>query len=284
MNRFIHNNTVTNSAESATERLQDFLLEHGPVLVLTGAGISTDSGIPDYRDGDGAWKRKQPVQHQAFMTDPAARQRYWARSMAGWPAMQRATPNQAHLKLAALETVGTVSQIVTQNVDRLHQKAGSHNTVDLHGRADRVICMSCNFSSTRNDQHQRCRDLNPHFTHHSAAPAPDGDADLEIDFSAFRVPDCPHCGGVLKPDVVFFGDNVPRPKVQSVSDLVAESRSLLVVGSSLMVFSGFRFCRMAHEWGKPIALLNRGRTRADHLATLKIEADISSTLRSVLTS
>ncbi|MEX1198646.1 MAG: NAD-dependent protein deacetylase [Pseudohongiellaceae bacterium] len=263
---------------TAVMRLAEFLERHAPVLVLTGAGISTASGIPDYRDHKGAWKRRQPVQHQVFLSDAEARQRYWARSLAGWPTIRNAVPNEAHHKLAELERSGTIHRIVTQNVDRLHQKAGSEGAIDLHGRADEVLCMQCGFRCSRDDFHYWCGDLNPDFTAHTAPAAPDGDADLEEDFSRFEVPDCPRCAGIMKPDVVFFGDNVPGHRVQSVREALSSSGALLVIGSSLMVYSGYRFCRMARDSGQPIALLNLGRTRADELATLKLDARISETL------
>lgn len=266
---------------TAAIRLADFLERHAPVLVLTGAGISTASGIPDYRDQQGAWKRRQPVQHQVFLEDTSARQRYWARSLAGWPMIRNAAPNEAHHRLAELERSGAIHRIVTQNVDRLHQKAGSETAIDLHGRADEVLCMQCGFRCSRDDFHHWCGDLNPGFTGHTATAAPDGDADLEVDFGHFEVPDCPRCAGTMKPDVVFFGDNVPGTRVQSVRDALAGSRALLVIGSSLMVYSGYRFCRMARDSGQPIALLNLGRTRADDLATLKLDARISETLAGI---
>jgi NAD-dependent SIR2 family protein deacetylase len=265
-------------SSTATIRLAEFLQRHAPVLVLTGAGISTASGIPDYRDHEGAWKRRQPVQHRTFLDDASARRRYWARSLVGWPVIRNAAPNDAHRKLAELEQSGLIHRIVTQNVDRLHQKAGSTTAIDLHGRADEVLCMQCGFRCNRDDFHHWCDDLNPSFSGHPAAAAPDGDADLEIDFSGFDVPDCPRCAGVMKPDVVFFGDSVPGTRVQSVRDSLADSGALLVIGSSLMVYSGYRFCRQAQDNGQPIALLNLGRTRADDLATLKLQARISETL------
>lgn len=266
---------------SATARLNEFLERHAPVLVLTGAGISTDSGIPDYRDAGGAWKRRQPVMHQVFLTDAAARQRYWARSLLGWPVIRNAAPNSAHRRLAELERVGAIHGIVTQNVDRLHQKAGSHHAIDLHGRADEVLCMQCGFRCSRDDFHHWCSDNNPVFQDHTASAAPDGDADLETDFSDFEVPDCPRCAGIMKPDVVFFGDNVPLDRVRSVREALYGSGGLLVIGSSLMVYSGYRFCRQAQEHGQPIALLNLGRTRADDMATLKLQARIGETLAGI---
>jgi NAD-dependent SIR2 family protein deacetylase len=260
------------------ETLARFIREHAPVAVLTGAGISTASGIPDYRDHNGNWKRKQPVQHQEFMSDPAVRQRYWARSLFGFPVMMKATPNPSHLVLSQLELTGQVSRIITQNVDRLHQKAGSPNTIDLHGRADEVICMSCGLRRERRLMHELCALMNPAFTLLSAEAAPDGDADLDTDFSDFQVPGCPDCGGIMKPDVVFFGDNVPRPRVDECFATINRSGALLVIGSSLMVYSGFRFARHIHQQNKPLAILTRGKTRADELASLKLDADIVATL------
>lgn len=265
-----------------TDALFEFIQRYPRLLVLTGAGISTDSGIPDYRDRNGEWKRKQPVQHQDFMSLEAVRQRYWGRSLIGWPVMQQARPNRAHRALATLEQRGLVELLVTQNVDGLHQRAGSHRVVDLHGRADQVICMRCDYRCSRDRVHQSCAALNPDYLHYSAAQAPDGDADLEIDFSRFQVPHCPECGGILKPDVVFFGDNVPKPRVEQALDALKSADALLVIGSSLMVYSGFRFCRRAREWHKPIAALTLGRTRADELLDLKLDAAITPMLEHTL--
>lgn len=259
--------------------LTDFIHRHPRLLVLTGAGISTDSGIPDYRDSNGEWKRKQPVQHPDFMRCEHTRKRYWGRSLVGWPVMRDARPNAAHDALAQLEQLGHIDLLVTQNVDGLHQRAGSEKVIDLHGRSDRVICMSCDFSCSRDEVHLKSANLNPAFTHFSAETAPDGDADLEVDFSDFRIPDCPHCGGILKPDVVFFGDNVPKQRVTDALDALQQADGLLVIGSSLMVYSGFRFCRRAHEWDKPIAALTLGRTRADELLSLKLSAPITPVLQ-----
>ena len=167
-------------------------------------------------------------------------------------------------------------------MDGLHQRAGSERVIDLHGRSDWVICMSCDFSCSRDEVHHQSADLNPAFTHFSAETAPDGDADLEVDFSDFRIPDCPHCGGILKPDVVFFGDNVPKQRVVDALDALQQADGLLVIGSSLMVYSGFRFCRRAHEWNKPIAALTLGKTRADELLSLKINQPIRPVLSAAL--
>ncbi|MBV1788468.1 NAD-dependent protein deacetylase [Marinobacterium sp. D7] len=262
--------------------LLQFLHQHPRLLVLTGAGISTDSGIPDYRDRNGEWKRKQPMQHADFMHSQSTRQRYWGRSLIGWPVMQRARPNLAHKALALLEQLGHVELLVTQNVDGLHQRAGSQAVIDLHGRADQVICMSCDYRCSRDEVHGRSAALNPAFIHFSAETAPDGDADLEVDFSRFEVPHCPRCSGILKPDVVFFGDNVPKTRVQQALDALQQADALLVIGSSLMVYSGFRFCKRAQEWGKPMAALTLGRTRADELLDLKLDAPIGPTLEQLI--
>lgn len=265
----------------AADKLLHFIQRHPRLVVLTGAGVSTDSGIPDYRDARGEWKQKQPVQHQAFMTQPAVRQRYWARSLPGWPVIRDALPNSAHFSLAEMEHKGYLQLLVTQNVDRLHQKAGSHQVTDLHGRSDQVICMACHFRTERNEVHQHAADINPDFNAIKAKAAPDGDAHVEMDFSQFKVPDCPKCGGILKPDVVFFGDNVPKQRVESSLEVLKASDGLLVIGSSLMVFSGFRFCRRATEWGLPVTTLTLGRTRADELSQLQINAPIRETLEQV---
>ncbi|OFE13509.1 NAD-dependent deacetylase [Pseudohongiella acticola] len=272
---------LKNCQNQAATELASFIHTNAPVMVLTGAGISTDSGIPDYRDSNGNWKRRQPVQHQEFMQCASTRQRYWARSLVGWPIMQRAQPNAAHDKITELEHLGLLSVIVTQNVDRLHQKSGSTSVIDLHGRADELVCMSCGFKEAREFMHARCANLNPALKNVSATAAPDGDADLEMDFSDFDVPGCPRCSGILKPDVVFYGDNVPRPRVEQVFDTLANSRGLLVIGSSLMVFSGFRFARQAKQAGTPIAILTQGRTRADDLASIKFDAPITPLLTAI---
>ena len=273
---------ITHSPDDAGLRLAAFITENPNLMLLTGAGVSTDSGIPDYRDGEGAWKRKQPVQHQDFMTSQSTRQRYWGRSLIGWPVIRNASPNPAHFHIAEFERLTVSGLVVTQNVDRLHQRAGTQSVVDLHGRADEVICMDCGYRCDRDEVHERCHDMNPAFHRYHASTAPDGDADLEVDFSRFELANCPCCNGILKPDVVFFGDNVPRPRVEATMAALRKSDGLLVIGSSLMVYSGFRFCRHAHELGKPIATLNIGRTRADSLVDLKLCARIAETLEVAL--
>jgi NAD-dependent SIR2 family protein deacetylase len=263
----------------AAQALQAWLDAHRSVFVLTGAGVSTHSGIPDYRGADGEWKRSAPITWQAFIGDPAMRARYWARSFVGWPVVERARPNRAHAALVTMEAQGKVSMLVTQNVDGLHERAGQRAVIDLHGRIDQVACLACATRVPRADVQAMLADANPDWTAITAAAAPDGDADLEhLDFSGFRAPACPHCGGMLKPDVVFFGENVPCERVHAAAEALRRSDAMLVVGSSLMVYSGFRFARMAREAGLPLAILTRGITRADGIATLKLHADCEAVL------
>jgi len=259
--------------------LSAFFDRHPRLFVLTGAGCSTGSGIPDYRDRDGQWKRAQPMTIQAFMGSPFARQRYWARSLLGWRRFSRAAPNGAHRALARLETQGRCEMLLTQNVDGLHQAAGSTRVIDLHGRLDCVRCMDCEAREARAEFQGRLGALNPGWLDRDVAAAPDGDADLDdADFAAFQAPSCAHCGGVLKPDVVFFGEGVPRERVEAASRSLERADAMLIVGSSLMVYSGYRFAEMAADLGKPIAAINKGRTRADGLLALKLEMDCEEAL------
>lgn len=263
--------------------LQDFMDRHRGLFVLTGAGCSTRSGIPDYRDADGQWKRAQPVTYQAFMREEKIRRRYWARSLTGWRRIHEAKPNDAHRALARLEARGKIEVLLTQNVDRLHQAAGSARVIDLHGRIDLVRCMDCERRSPRDAlQHELTR-LNGDWLDLDAGQAPDGDADLDgADFSSFVVPSCQACGGVLKPDVVFFGENVPRDRVDAALRHLDEADAMLILGSSLMVYSGFRFVERAASLGKPVAAVNLGRTRADRLLALKAERPCESALAFLL--
>lgn len=270
---------VTVPAAAGIEKLAQFIAGHPRLFVLTGAGVSTDSGIPDYRDGDGNWKRRQPVRYQEFIESEPVRRRYWARSLIGWPRFAQARAGAAHAALARLETAGFVQQLVTQNVDRLHQQAGSREVVDLHGRLDRVQCLECGAHESRHDYQQRLAAHNPVFAALPAATAPDGDADLDgVDFNAFTVPGCTRCGGMLKPAVVFFGEGVPPSVVEDAYAQLVQADAMLIVGSSLMVYSGYRFARAAAEAGKPIAAVNLGRTRADGLLSLKLAAPCGETL------
>ena len=264
--------------EHAAIALQQWLRAHRRVFVLTGAGISTNSGIPDYRGADGQWKRRAPVTWQAFLQDPRTRARYWARSFVGWPLVARARPNRGHAALALLERHERLSTLVTQNVDGLHARAGQRDVVDLHGRIDQVRCLGCDARLPRADLQEPLARANPALRALVATSAPDGDADVEPDLDGFATPVCPHCGGMLKPDVVFFGENVPRLRVDAAQAALRAADAMLVVGSSLMVYSGYRFARMAREAGKPLALLTRGVTRADDLATLKLDAECEATL------
>lgn len=270
---------AASAATCPVEALGDFIARHRRLFVLTGAGISTSSGIPDYRDADGQWKRVPPITLQAFTGQDLTRRRYWARSLAGWAPFAAASPNAAHHALVALQRQGRLARLLTQNVDGLHQRAGSRGVIDLHGRLDQVMCLGCGIRQPRAQFQQQLLARNPGWERHVAEVAPDGDADLEgVDFAAFDVPDCAQCGGMLKPDVVFFGESVPRPRVEAAMAALRRSDALLVVGSSLMIWSGFRFARMAAEAGIPVAILNRGRTRGDGLATLKLDADCAEVL------
>lgn len=268
--------------DAATSELADFATRHRRLFVLTGAGCSTESGIPDYRDVNGDWKRPSPVTFQAFTGEDATRRRYWARSLVGWPTMARARPGAAHRALAKLEAADRVGLLLTQNVDGLHEAAGSRRTIDLHGRIDTVRCMACDTRSTRAELQQALRERNPPWAALEARAAPDGDADLDgLDFSSFDVPACTHCGGMLKPDVVFFGESVPRERVSAAFAALAEADAVLVAGSSLMVYSGFRFVQAAVAAGKPVAAVNLGRTRADELLTLKVERPVGEALETL---
>jgi NAD-dependent SIR2 family protein deacetylase len=266
------------------DRLHRWIGRHRRVFALTGAGCSTASGIPDYRDDQGEWKRRPPVMIQAFRTDDAVYRRYWARAYVGWPRLDIAAPNDAHRAFASWEAAGTLLQLVTQNVDGLHQRAGSRAVVDLHGRLDVVVCLDCGSRTMRSDLQDRIVASNPGWRTEAAA-APDGDADIDaIVVESFVPPRCEPCGGRLKPDVVFFGENVPGERYARARDALERADALLVAGSSLMVYSGFRFVRLAHEAGLPIAIVNRGRTRGDEFAELKIESDVGSTLSEAVAS
>ena len=265
-----------------TEQLTRFLEANPRVVVLSGAGISASSGIPTYRDGAGVWQHNKPITHQEFLQDAVRRQRYWARSMAGWPAIRDARPGAGHRALSELERAGNISLLITQNVDRLHQRAGSQQVIDLHGRLDRVSCLDCGtFYDRESIQHLLLRDNNSPLYRVTSA-RPDGDADLPDDYvDSFTPPSCKNCCGLLMPDVVFFGGTVPKPRVASCIDAIEQSDALLAIGSSLQVYSGFRFCRQIIAAGKPLAIINPGSTRADDLATLKIRQDCGPLLQRV---
>jgi NAD-dependent SIR2 family protein deacetylase len=268
---------LTSSRTLVSVHLAVDLLATRRFTTLTGAGVSTDSGIPDYR-GPGAPVRT-PMTYQEFASGPDARRRYWARSYLGWARMHRAEPNRSHHALARLDAAGQVPLVITQNVDGLHERAGTRAVCALHGRIADVVCLSCRQRTSRAALQERMALLNPGFAaaHVTAATRPDGDVDLEST-SGFAVPGCERCGGVLKPDVVFFGENVPKPRVQRCVEALESAEALLVAGSSLTVLSGFRFVRHAHKLGMPVVIVNRGRTRGDDLATHKVDTGCAELL------
>jgi len=273
------------AAQSAPEAALTELLAEGGVVVLSGAGVSTDSGIPDYRDRNGDWKRKRPVEYRDFVGSESTRRRYWARSLVGWPHFMRARPNRAHAGVSQLEAMSLVALTITQNVDGLHQSAGSRSVIDLHGRLDRVVCLSCKNETERAALQAELSLRNPEFAARAANVAPDGDADLDdIDESQFELVPCARCGGVLKPHVVFFGESVPKARVENAYAAIERARALLILGSSLMVFSGYRFARAAARRGLPLAIVNQGKTRADADARLKIEDNAGDVLSRVVSA
>lgn len=262
----------------------DLLERSADTVVLSGAGISTASGIPDYRDENGDWKHARPVQFQDFIAKPNVRQRYWSRSLVGWPLMSQAQPNAAHDAIQQLQNRGFVSTVITQNVDGLHQQCGTRNVIDLHGRLDDVRCLDCQRVVRRADWQQRIAQLNPGFadTVETQQIKPDGDAEIDdSDLAQFQVPECPQCGGIVKPEVVFFGEAVPADRVQQCYGAVDSAELLLVVGSSLIVYSGFRFARRAHANNIPVVLINKGFNRAADLARLNIDADCGTALSAI---
>jgi NAD-dependent SIR2 family protein deacetylase len=256
------------------------LLAGRRIAALTGAGVSTDSGIPDYRGPDSP--PSNPMTIGQFTSDAAFRQRYWARNHVGWRHMDDTAPNAGHRALAALEDAGVVIGVITQNVDLLHTKAGSRNVVNLHGTYARVVCLGCGHTMSRAALAERLEELNPGFIERAEAVgglavAPDADA-MVGDTASFRYLDCPRCGGMLKPDIVYFGESVPKDVVAEAYSLVERADALLVAGSSLTVFSGYRFVRHAAARGMPVAIVNRGRTRGDDLATVKVDGGCSELL------
>jgi NAD-dependent protein deacetylase/lipoamidase sirtuin 4 len=260
------------------------LLFRRRAVVLTGAGCSTESGIPDYRGPQTRLRPRRPMQIQEFRRSAEARRRYWARSALGWPRFRDAAPNAGHAALAALEAAGVVESVLTQNVDRLHHKAGSRAVVELHGALHQTVCLDCGRHTPRDDLQRQILALNPGFGSELAAIAPDGDTDVPDDVLArFAVPPCGACGGLLKPDVVMFGEAVPRDRVEAAFAQVDGADLLLVVGSSLAVWSGYRFALRAHQRGLPIAIVNLGETRADALASLRVESRAGEVLARLAT-
>lgn len=267
----------------SVDELSRFLADHRKIVVLTGAGCSTGSGIPAYRDESGRWRRRQPIFYQDFLAEPVMRRRYWARSFFGWRVMQRAAPGPTHAALATLARLERMSGLVTQNVDGLHQRAGHTDVIELHGGLERVLCLDCGLGSTRDELQQRLELLNPDWAPEVLAINPDGDAELdEKAYPGFRIAGCSDCGGILKPDVVFFGESVPRSRLAAADRLVENADAMLIVGTSLVVWSGYRLARLAAERGIPLAAVNNGLTRADAMLEFKLEGDCGEVLGKAL--
>ncbi|HET9949650.1 MAG TPA: NAD-dependent protein deacetylase [Longimicrobiales bacterium] len=267
-------------AEAWEDRLPELLelLRDRRAVALVGAGCSTESGIPDYRGPDGRMRHRRPMQFREFVESADGRARYWSRSAVGWPVFASARPNAAHVALADLERAGVLAGVITQNVDGLHQAAGSREVVELHGSLARVRCLDCGRSERRDALQERLLELNAGWLARLGAASgeagarPDGDAELPAEaLAGFRVPACEACDGVLKPDVVFFGESVPKERVGAAASLLERADVLLVVGSSLAVYSGRRFVYRARDAGLPVGIVNQGPTRADELARVKVE-------------
>ncbi len=276
----MHDKEVTTTAEPTALATLRAMVADGGVVVLSGAGISTESGIPDYRGTTGALRRHGPMTYQEFVGSPAARRRYWARSYLGWRQIARAQPNAGHVAVAVLQQRGYVDGIVTQNVDGLHQAAGARDVIELHGGLDLVVCLSCGLREGRDSLDARLRRANPSFGVAVTEVNPDGDVELADSVLDQFVPvGCRYCGSdLVKPDVVFFGENVPKARVDTCYVLVERARSLLVLGSSLTVMSGLRFVRRAAALNIPVAIVNLGATRGDPLASVKVDAALGAVL------
>ena len=268
--------------------LQTFIQKYPDLFVITGAGISRGSGIQTYRDEAGKWKSNSPIQHSEFLSRETARKRYWARSYSGWPNVAYAKPNNGHKSLVRLESKGYISTLATQNVDRLHQKAGHKRVTDLHGRLDQVVCMDCGLLSSRHEIQAWLKKNNPYIAQMKIPKSllrPDGDAEVSIELvEELKVPECNRCNGLLKPNVVFYGSTVNKEIVNYLFDRLRKAKALLVVGTSLMVYSSFRFCRYAKENLMPIACINEGLTRGDDLFSLKVGGDCSEVLNQLVDS
>jgi NAD-dependent SIR2 family protein deacetylase len=275
---------TTEARISGSLRILVDVVASGDVVILSGAGLSTESGIPDYRGPTGLARRASPMTYQTFTGSAAARRRYWARSYLGWRHIARAVPNDGHLAVAGLSRRGLLTGIITQNVDGLHQAAGASKVTELHGSLHRVICLSCGQRTSRAELDRRLESANPGWDAQAAASInPDGDTAVDDEATAsFRVADCVACQGALKPDVVFFGENVPGPRVQACYDLVESADALVVLGSSLTVMSGFRYVRHAARCGMPVVIVNQGATRGDPYATATLDAPLGSTLSALV--
>lgn len=265
------------------DQLVEFVVAHPDLLIITGAGVSTASGIGDYRNDDGGWKRRPPIELRDFLSSDHSRRRYWSRSMVGWPHFAAARPNMAHVALARLDRAGRLVGTITQNVDGLHARAGHRGVVELHGRLADVHCLNCGARHSRATMQDWLVVANPAALERVGELLADGDAELAADdLDRFDVPNCPTCGGVLKPSVVFFGESVPRTVVDHAFALLERASAVLLIGSSMMVYSGYRFCRAARLQQKPIAAINRGVTRADAMLQFKIADDCATVLEALL--
>ena len=271
--------------DASVQQLRNFVLDYPRLMVMTGAGISQKSGIPTYRNGAGTWTSSQPIQHREFMHDATVRKRYWARSYKGWPNVASARPNLAHFALRHLEELEYVQFLVTQNIDRLHQKAGQQEVIDLHGRLDQVVCMDCGEIGSREDVQKWLEAHNSYLDNLRVTQRPDGDAEIEgAALKEMRLPSCTYCSGLIKPNVVFYGGLVEKKIISRVFDQLSKCDALLVVGSSLMVYSSYRYCKFAHDHAMPILCVNEGITRADELLSLKVRADCAVTLEQLADS
>lgn len=276
-------NVIVTALTDESAALSRFIREHPRLVVLTGAGVSLDSGIPTYRDESGNWLPKPPIQERDFLQDVHTRKRYWTRSWHGWPTIRDAMPNPCHTALAMLETNEHIQLLITQNVDGLHQKAGSRLVVDLHGRVDQVRCLECDALHCRNAIQEQLNHSNTWPKPSAASVRPDGDMEVpDYLIDNIVLPHCPACGGEIRPDVVFFGGSVPIDRVQTCQQGLEQADALLVVGSSLTVFSGFRFCRRASQLNKPIGIINPGQTRADDLAHTRLYSPAGPLLTEVM--
>ncbi len=250
--------------------------------MITGAGCSTDSGIGDYRDDLGSWKKPSPIQYQEFLRSETARKRYWFRSQLGYPSFRDALPNETHQSLVQLERTGVILGLITQNVDRLHQKAGQKEVIDLHGRLDEVVCLSCHKIIQRDEVQIWLEAENSFAANMDFERRPDGDASAEAyDLGRFRIPRCLDCDGIIKPNVVFFGGSVPKQTIEKCENWVEGSDGVLILGTSLMAFSAYRLVRSAYGKGLPLASLNRGITRADDMITYKLVENCSEVLNAL---
>lgn len=274
--------TVDSPSGGAAHEQLARLLRGGNVVVLSGAGLSTESGIPDYRSPDGT-RRVTPMMYRDFVASAANRRRYWARSFVGWPRFVAAVPNDGHRAVTALQRHGLLRTIITQNVDGLHQQADARDVIELHGGLDRVVCLQCGYSSSRAELDDRLREANPDFAATEYELRPDGDVVLpEESIREFRLACCLLCGSdLLKPAVIFFGESVPRAVVTRCFSEVEDSDGLVVLGSSLQVMSGYRFVLRAAELGLPVAIVTRGITRGDAEATIRIDAPLGATLTGI---